>query len=71
MARAVDPVHSAFDGDVVFALTTASAAAAPVDAMIVGACAAALTSEAIRDGCRRARGLAGIPALAELGSPGV
>jgi L-aminopeptidase/D-esterase-like protein len=65
MARAVDPVHSAFDGDVVFVL--ASGTAAHVDASVAGIIAAALTAEAIRDGCRRATGLAGIPALHDLG----
>ncbi len=64
MARAVDPVHSAFDGDVVFVL--ASGTAAPVDASVAGVVAAALTAEAIRDGCRRATGLAGIPSLHDL-----
>ena len=64
MARAVDPVHSAFDGDVVFVL--ASGTAEPVDANVAGVVAAALTAEAIRDGCRRATSLAGIPALADL-----
>jgi L-aminopeptidase/D-esterase-like protein len=65
MARAVDPVHSAFDGDVVFALATGTAA--PVDASFAGVIAAALTAEAIRDGCRQATGLGGIPALRDLG----
>jgi L-aminopeptidase/D-esterase-like protein len=65
MARAVDPVHSAFDGDVVFML--ASGTAAHVDASLAGVVAAALTAEAIRDGCRQATGLAGIPALRDLG----
>jgi L-aminopeptidase/D-esterase-like protein len=65
MARAVDPVHSAFDGDVVFVL--ASGTAPPVDASVAGITAAALTAEAIRDGCRRATALAGIPALRDLG----
>jgi L-aminopeptidase/D-esterase-like protein len=64
MARAVDPVHSAFDGDVVFVL--ASGTARHVDASVAGIIAAGLTAEAIRDGCRRATGLAGIPALRDL-----
>ena len=64
MARAVDPVHSAFDGDVTFVLT--SARAAPVDASVAGVVAAALTAEAIRDGCRQATGLGGLPALRDL-----
>lgn len=65
MARAVDPVHSAFDGDVVFTLCSGSAQ--KVDPMLVGVAAAGLTAEAIRDACRRAEGLAGIPALRDLG----
>jgi L-aminopeptidase/D-esterase-like protein len=68
MARAVDPVHSAADGDVVFALATG--AAAEVDPMIAGIIGAAVTAEAIRDGVRQARGVAGIPGLAELRSSG-
>ena len=64
MSRAVDPVHSALDGDVVFALAGGTAPA--VDPMIVGIVGAALTAEAIRDSCVRATGLAGIPALADL-----
>jgi L-aminopeptidase/D-esterase-like protein len=65
MARAVDPVHSAFDGDVVFAL--ASGVLDEVEPFVAGVVAAALTAEAIRDACRQAQGLAGIPALSDLG----
>jgi len=64
MARAVDPVHSAVDGDVVFTLAGCSAPA--VDPLIVGVVAASLTSEAIRDACLRATSVAGIPALSDL-----
>jgi L-aminopeptidase/D-esterase-like protein len=64
MARAVDPVHSAVDGDVVFTLATGTAAA--VDPLIVGVAGAALTAEAIRDGCQRATTVGGIPALGDL-----
>jgi L-aminopeptidase/D-esterase-like protein len=64
MARAVDPVHSAVDGDVVFAL--ASGTHPDADPLQLGVIAAALTSEAIRSGCVEAEGLAGIPALRDL-----
>jgi L-aminopeptidase/D-esterase-like protein len=64
MARAVDPVHSAVDGDVVF--TLASGTAPAVDPLIVGVAGAALTAEAIRDACRRATTVGGIPAVADL-----
>jgi L-aminopeptidase/D-esterase-like protein len=65
MARAVDPVHSQFDGDVVFAM--ASGTAPRVEPFVVGVIAAAITAEAIRDACLQATGLHGIPALSELG----
>jgi L-aminopeptidase/D-esterase-like protein len=64
MARAVDPVHSAVDGDVVFTLSSSRSEA--VDPLIVGVAAAGLTSEAIRDACRQATGLANIPSLDDL-----
>ncbi|MGH2980309.1 MAG: P1 family peptidase [Solirubrobacterales bacterium] len=64
MARAVDPVHSSADGDVVFTLATGTAPR--VEPLIVGVVAAALTTEAIRDGCRQATAVAGIPSLADL-----
>ena len=64
MARAVDPVHSSVDGDVVFAL--ASGTAERVEPLIVGVVAAALTAEAIRGACHQATSLLGIPALSDL-----
>jgi L-aminopeptidase/D-esterase-like protein len=64
MARAVDPVHSAVDGDVVFTLS--SSRSQPVEPLIVGVAAAGLTAEAIRDACRQATGLAEIPSLRDL-----
>lgn len=64
MARAVDPVHSSVDGDVVFTLS--SGRAEPVDPLIVGVVSATLAAEAIRDSCRQAKGVAGIPSLSEL-----
>jgi L-aminopeptidase/D-esterase-like protein len=68
MARAVDPVHSAVDGDVVFAL--ASGRGSELEPLIGGVIAAALTSEAIRDACLKAEGVAGIPALRDLDASG-
>jgi L-aminopeptidase/D-esterase-like protein len=64
MARAVDPVHSAVDGDVVFAL--ASGVEGTGEPLVAGVVAAALTAEAIRDACRRAEPLGGMPSLADL-----
>jgi L-aminopeptidase/D-esterase-like protein len=65
MARAVDPVHSSADGDVVFSLATGTGPR--VEPIIVGVVAAALTSEAIRDAGRLATTVAGIPSLRDLG----
>ena len=65
MARAVDPVHSSADGDVVFTLATGTRPR--VEPLIVGVVAAALTAEAIRDACRQATTVAGIPSLSDLG----
>jgi L-aminopeptidase/D-esterase-like protein len=64
MCRAVNPVHSSVDGDVVFTLTSGRAEA--VDPLIVGVVSAELAAEAIRDSCLQAKGLAGIPSLADL-----
>jgi L-aminopeptidase/D-esterase-like protein len=64
MARAIDPVHSSVDGDVVFTLSSCQAEA--VDPLIVGVVSAGLAAEAIRDSCRQARSVAGIPSLADL-----
>jgi L-aminopeptidase/D-esterase-like protein len=64
MARAVDPVHSAVDGDIVFTLS--SSASQAVDPLIVGVAAAGLTSEAIRDACRQATSVAEIPSLKDI-----
>lgn len=52
-ARALDPVHTPFDGDAIFVLSTAGAGIAPVDAATVaaiGAAAAHVTELAIRRG---------------------
>jgi L-aminopeptidase/D-esterase-like protein len=65
MARAIRPVHTSFDGDVVFALA-AGAVESAVD--IVAEMAAEATSEAIRNAVRFATTVAGIPALAGQGA---
>jgi L-aminopeptidase/D-esterase-like protein len=64
LARAVEPVHTTVDGDVVFA---ASAGAEVLDGAtdIVGTWGARVMQEAILRAVRRAEGLAGIPSLTE------
>ena len=66
LARAVRPAHTMFDGDTLFALSTGAAGRA-ADASVVGAVAARVLSRAVLNAVRHATGLAGIPALRDLG----
>jgi L-aminopeptidase/D-esterase-like protein len=70
LARAVQPAHTAFDGDTFFALSTAHDLPRvwPVPPAI-SAAAAAVVAIAIRRAVRLARGLGGVPGLADLESP--
>jgi L-aminopeptidase/D-esterase-like protein len=62
LARAIEPVHTTVDGDVVFAASTGGASlGAATD--IVGAWGARMMQEAILRGVRRAQGVPGIPSL--------
>lgn len=63
VARSIRPVHTRFDGDVVFALATGQVAS-PLEQ--VGALAADLVAEAVVRAVTTATGLGGIPALSEL-----
>ena len=54
VARAVDPVFTPFDGDVVFCLASGEPDPSPWLTMRVGAAAATVVAEAIRDGARAA-----------------
>jgi L-aminopeptidase/D-esterase-like protein len=66
LARAVNPVHTPWDGDTVFALSAGSASV-PGGVLVVGAAAAEATARAILRGARLAQGLPGLPAAADLG----
>lgn len=59
LARAVNPAHTLYDGDTLFALATG---AFPADASIIGAFAAEVVAQAIRSGVRSATTLAGVRA---------
>ncbi len=63
LARAVRPVHTQFDGDLVFAL---SLGRKRMDLNTLGTAAAAVTAEAIVRAVKTARGLGGVPAASEL-----
>ncbi len=56
IARAVDPVFSPVDGDVVFSLASGRGEMRPWSVMAVGTAAATVTAAAIRDAVRQAAG---------------
>ena len=64
-ARAIAPVHTAVDGDLVFALATGSRTG-EADVSHIGALAADVTAEAIVRAARQATGVPGFPALRDL-----
>jgi L-aminopeptidase/D-esterase-like protein len=63
LARAISPVHTMFDGDVVFALSLGKKRA---DLNTVGCAAAEATAQAIVRAVEQARGLGGVPSVADL-----
>ncbi len=68
-ARAIRPVHTPFDGDTIFALSTANTEAAGNEAPLlglVGAMAAHAMERAIVKAVRAATSLGGVPALRDL-----
>jgi L-aminopeptidase/D-esterase-like protein len=54
VARAIDPVFTPFDGDVVFCLASGEARADSWQTLRIGSLAASVVAEAIRDGVRQA-----------------
>jgi L-aminopeptidase/D-esterase-like protein len=70
LARTIDPVHTAFDGDTLFALATGRSAAR-VHPVALGAAAAVATAVAVLRAVRAARGLSGpgvprVPSVSDL-----
>lgn len=68
-ARAIYPVHGAWDGDVVFSLATGSLEG-DADLTVIGALAADVMAEAILRAVRTATGIEGIPAVSDLETGG-
>ena len=62
IARSVRPAHTFHDGDIVFCGATGSER---VDPNLVGIAAAEVVAEALRRGVRAAKGLGGVPGLAD------
>jgi len=65
-ARTINPAHTMYDGDTIFALATGRASA-PVTVTLAGALAAEAMARAVVRAVRAARGVAGIPSAAEMG----
>jgi len=66
LARAICPVHTMFDGDVVFALSLGKAMGSSPDVTLVGALAAEVVSLAIGRAVSQAQSLGGVPAVRDL-----
>ena len=64
MARAIRPVHTPVDGDILFALATGETAAR-TDLVQLGALAARAVERAVVSAVQAATGLAGVPAASE------
>ncbi|MCY4147071.1 MAG: P1 family peptidase [Chloroflexi bacterium] len=62
IARAVNPAHTLFDGDTIFALATGAVSA---DTTLVGAYAAEMVAKAIRRAALQATSLAGVRAVCD------
>lgn len=63
LARTIAPVHSSFDGDVVFAISLGRKRS---DVNTIGTVGAEVVARAILHAVQKARGLGGVPALREL-----
>jgi L-aminopeptidase/D-esterase-like protein len=61
LARTINPIHTAFDGDTIFAAATGSTAA-HADASSIGAVAAEAVAQAVNRAVLAATGLPGLPA---------
>jgi L-aminopeptidase/D-esterase-like protein len=67
LARVIQPAHTGLDGDVVFALSTASRPRQ--DPTIVGTIAAEILAESVLRAVTKATSLAGVPAILDLSRP--
>ena len=65
LARAVNPTHTMYDGDTIFALSTGTSPA-PANLTAIGALAAEAVSEAILRAVMKARSIPGFPSYRDL-----
>jgi L-aminopeptidase/D-esterase-like protein len=68
LARAIRPLHTMVDGDVVFTMATGQVAVEPMRYPALEALAARAVERAVLKALREARGLAGVPSAAEWAS---
>ena len=67
LARCINPVHTPFDGDTLFALAT-GASGLSGNLTLIGTLAAEVTARAVLNAIFHAAGLPGLPAARDLGS---
>ncbi len=65
LARTINPAHTAFDGDTIFALSTGRSAQ-PANVTLIGALAAEAIAQAVVRAIKAARGIAGLPSAGEI-----
>jgi L-aminopeptidase/D-esterase-like protein len=65
LARAVNPIHTPFDGDTIFALATGRSSRAP-NVTLIGALAAEAMARAVVRAVRAAQGIEGFPSAADI-----
>jgi len=65
LARTINPVHTAYDGDTIFALATGKSSK-PVNVTLIGALAAEAMAQAVVRAVRAARGITGLPSASDL-----
>jgi L-aminopeptidase/D-esterase-like protein len=65
LARAINPVHTAADGDTIFALATGKSSRA-ANVTLIGALAAEAMAQAVVRAVRSAKGIAELPGAADL-----
>lgn len=66
LARTIQPIHTMFDGDTIFALSTAQNSSTTADVNVIGTVAAAVLAEAVVRAVKSATTLGGIPAYQNL-----
>lgn len=66
LARSINPVHTAFDGDTIFAVATGTSRVPP-DITVIGSVAAEAIARAVKKAVVRATGIPGFPAPRDLG----